>query len=44
MSISVRRFVAGIGVSPNTIDGLSPSMRTLYPIAAAASQEGFAAA
>jgi len=44
MSISARQLVADIGVSPDRISGLSPSMRTFYPIAAAASPEGFAAA
>ena len=44
MSISVRQLVADIGFAPDSISGLSPSMRTLYPVAAAASQEGFAAA
>jgi len=44
MSISARQLEADIGVSPDRISGLPPSMRTFYPIAAAASQKGFAAA
>jgi len=44
MSISAREFEADIGVSPDRISGLSPSLRTFYLIAAAASQEGYAAA
>jgi len=43
MSISASGFEADIGVSPGRISGLPPSMRTFYPIAAAASLMGFAA-